>query len=100
MHLYCAYVLPWSVCPRCVQHWAPAASQTGVGHKGHNPYTPPHQNRLREVQPSHAYNNGPILPMAAVSTIVEYQYIRNQKGKKLVRYEQNKKNRDQASQVS
>ena len=38
MHLSCAHVMPWSVCARCVQHWAPAASYTGTGHKGRNPY--------------------------------------------------------------
>ena len=39
MHLCCAYVLPWSVCVRSTQHRAPAASHTGAGHKGGNPYT-------------------------------------------------------------
>ena len=38
MHLCCAHVLPWSVCARFAQHRAPAASHTGAGHKGSNPY--------------------------------------------------------------
>ena len=38
MHLCCTHVLPWSVCARSAQHRAPAASNTGAGHKGHNPY--------------------------------------------------------------
>ena len=90
MHLCCAHVLPWSVCARSAQHRAPAASHTGAGHKGGNPYTPPHQNGLGEVQPSHSHNKGPKLPMSAIPTIAEYRYMKNPKGKKLVRYEQQK----------
>ena len=90
MHLCCAHVLPWSVCARSAQHQAPAASHTGAGHKGGNPYTPPHQNRLGEVQPSHSHNKGPKLPMSAIPIIAEYRYMKNPKGKKLLRYEQQK----------
>ena len=38
MNLCCAHVLPCGVCARSAQHWAPAASHTGAGHKGGNPY--------------------------------------------------------------
>ena len=82
MHLCCAHVLPWNVCARSAQHQAPAASHTGAGCKGGNPYTPPHQNGLGKVQPSHSYNKGPKLPMSAIPTIAEYRYIKKtQKGK-------------------
>ena len=81
MHLCCAHVLPWSVCARSAQHRAPAVSHTGAGHKGGNPYTPPHQNGLGEVQPSHSHNKGPKLPMSAIPTIAEYWYMKNPKGK-------------------
>ena len=90
MHLCCAHVLPWSVCARSAQHWAPAASHTGAGHKGRNPYTPQRQNGLREVQPSHLHNKGPKLPMSPTPTIAEYRYMKHPKGKKLVKYEQQK----------
>ena len=39
MYLYCAHVLPWSVCARYSQHQAPEASYTEASHKGCNPYT-------------------------------------------------------------
>ena len=61
-------------------NWSPAASQTGTGHKGHNPYTPPHQNELGKVQLSHLHNKGPTLPMSAISTMAEYRYVRKPKG--------------------
>ena len=38
IHLFCTHVLLWSVCARSAQLRAPAASHTGAGHKGHNPY--------------------------------------------------------------
>ena len=81
MHLCCAHVLPWSVCARLAQHRAPTVSHTRAGHKGGNPYTPPYQNGLGEVQPSHSYNKGPKLPMSAIPTIAEYRYMKNPKGK-------------------
>ena len=97
MYLCYAHVLPWSVCARSAQHWAPAESHTGAGHKGGNPYTPPHQNGLGEVQPIRSHNKGSKLPMSAIPTIVEYQYMKNPKGKKPVRYEQQKKKKSSQS---
>ena len=81
MHLCCAYVLSWSVCARCAQNLASVASYTRAGHKCCNPYIPPHQNGLGEVQPSHSHNKGPTLPMVAIVTMAEYRYIRKPKGK-------------------
>ena len=74
----------------CAQHWVPAAFHTGAICKSYNPYTPLCQNRLGKVQPSHLYNKGPTLPMAAILTMADYQCFRNPIGKKLVKYEQQK----------
>ena len=96
MHLCCAYVLPWSVCARSAQHRAPAASHTGASHKGGNPYTPPHQNGLGEVQPSHLPNKEPKMPMSAIPIIAEYRYMKNPKGKN--RWDMNNKKQKRSSQ--
>ena len=89
MHLCCAHVLPWSVCARSAQHWAPAASHTGAGHKGGNPYTPPHQNGTKggTTKPftQQGTSTSPCLPS---STMAEYRYIRNPKRDKPVSYKQ------------
>ena len=61
MHLFFAHVLLWSVCERSAQHWASAASHTGAGHKGHNPYNVHnvfHMSQIKKHIPggSSAYN--------------------------------------------
>ena len=59
----------------------PAVSHIGTGHKGYNSYTPQHQNGLGKVQLSYLHNKEPTLPMAAISTLAEYLYVKNPKGK-------------------